>query len=84
MSDITYEGEALLFTGTCDSSSWWNQAQAQAQAPQPLCTYAFPGSSPPASLPSCSTALGQAVGKEFIRPPAKLSNKHQQLWDAQV
>ncbi|XP_004289381.1 PREDICTED: uncharacterized protein LOC101304044 [Fragaria vesca subsp. vesca] len=67
------------FPGTCDSSSWWNQAQA----PQHLCTYAFPGSSPPASLPSCSTALGQAVGKGIIRPPAKLSNKHQQLWDAQ-
>lgn len=81
MSDITYEGEALLFTGTCDSSSWWNQAQAQ--APQPLCTYAFPGSSPPASLPSCSTALGQAIGKG-TSPAAKLSNKHQQLWDAQV
>ncbi|XP_062005385.1 uncharacterized protein LOC133722515 [Rosa rugosa] len=70
------------FPGSCDSLSWWNQAQA----PQPLCTYAFPGgciSSPPASLPSCSATLGQTFEKGIIRPPAKLSKKHQQLWDVQ-
>ncbi|KAK9949250.1 hypothetical protein M0R45_004783 [Rubus argutus] len=68
--------------GPCDPLSWWSQAQAQ----QPLCTYAFPGgyfSSPPASLPSCSTAIGQIFQKGSIRPPANLSQKHQQLWDAQ-
>lgn len=69
-------------TGPCDPLSWWSQAQAQ-----PPCTYAFPGgyfSSPPASLSSCSTAIGQIFQKGIIRPPANLSQKHQQLWDAQV
>ncbi|KAH0995966.1 hypothetical protein GBA52_019830 [Prunus armeniaca] len=71
------------FPGPCDPS-WWGQGQGQAQ--HPLCTYAFPGgyfTSAPALPPSCTTPLGQSFQKGIIRPPTKLSQKHQQLWDAQ-
>ncbi|PQQ09514.1 uncharacterized protein Pyn_36195 [Prunus yedoensis var. nudiflora] len=51
------------FPGPCDPS-WWGQAQAQ----QPLCTYAFPGGyfpSPPALPPSCTTPLDNPFKKEL-------------------
>ncbi|XP_062120285.1 uncharacterized protein LOC133834625 [Humulus lupulus] len=72
--------------GACDPLSLWSQGQAQQS--QPLCTYAFPGtynyfSTPPSVLPSSSTSPGQAIQRGLIRPTAKLSQKHQILWDAQ-
>jgi len=75
----------FLVTGPWDHSSWWGQAQ-QSQSP---CTYAFPGaygsfSLQPPPMPSCAASLGQFFQRGIIRPPAKLSQKHQQLWDAQV
>lgn len=73
------------FTGPCDPLSWWGQSQ-QTQA---ISTYAFPGSynyfpTPTLVMPSCSTSLGQSFIRGIIKPPVKLSQKHQQLWDAQV
>ncbi|XP_059439469.1 uncharacterized protein LOC132172054 [Corylus avellana] len=73
------------FPGPWDHSSWWGQAQ-QSQSPS---TYAFPGacgffSLQPPPMPSCAASLGQQFFQRgIIRPPAKLSQKHQQLWDAQ-
>lgn len=72
------------FPGPWDHSSWWGQTQQS----QPPCSYSFPGAygffslqSPP--MPSCTSSLGQFFQRGMIRPPAKLSQKHQQLWDAQ-
>ncbi|PON92137.1 hypothetical protein TorRG33x02_119560 [Trema orientale] len=70
--------------GPCDPLSLWGQAQQ----PQPPCTYAFPGtcnyfSSTPSITPSSSASSGQFFQRGIIRPPIKLSQKHQQLWDAQ-
>ncbi|KAL5556720.1 hypothetical protein UlMin_038956 [Ulmus minor] len=70
------------FPGPCDAMSWWGQAQ---QAQQ-LCSLAFPGgyiSSTPSLVPGSLTSPGQFLQRGVIRPPAKLSQKHQQLWDAQ-
>ncbi|XP_057978443.1 uncharacterized protein LOC131164914 [Malania oleifera] len=71
------------FPGPWDSSFWW----AQHQQPVPPCTYAFPGASgyfsslrPPVLGTSVS---GQSFQRGIIRVPAKFSQKHQQLWEAQ-
>ncbi|KAH7520362.1 uncharacterized protein LOC107424980 [Ziziphus jujuba] len=76
----TYPG----FPGPCDPLCWWSQAQQS----QPICTYAFPGAynyfpTPPIMVPSCSASLGHSSQRGIIKPPAKLSQKHQLLWDAQ-
>ncbi|KDO78781.1 hypothetical protein CISIN_1g039139mg, partial [Citrus sinensis] len=67
-----------------DSSSWC----VQGQQPQLPCTYTSPGGygyvspmSPP--MPSCLPSAGQSFQRGIIRPMAKLSQKHQQLWEAQ-
>lgn len=77
--------KVFLFTGPCDPLSWWGQSLQS----QPISAYAFPGPcnyfpTPSTVLPSCSTPLGQSFQRGIIRPVAKLSQKHQQLWDAQV
>lgn len=78
--------ELFLLTGpNWDSSSWC----VQGQQPQLPCTYTSPGGygyvspmSPP--MPSCLPSAGQSFQRGIIRPMAKLSQKHQQLWEAQV
>ncbi|KAF4351827.1 hypothetical protein F8388_005105 [Cannabis sativa] len=76
--------------GPCDPLSLWGQGQGQGQAQQsqPLCTYAFPGTynyfpSPPSVMLNSSTSTGQVIQRGVIKTTAKLSQKHQQLWDAQ-
>ncbi|KAK9286001.1 hypothetical protein L1049_025204 [Liquidambar formosana] len=72
------------FPGLWDPSSWW----AQGQQSQPPCTYNIPGAygyiSPPTlPMPSHSATSGQSFPRGIIRPPEKLSQKHQKLWEAQ-
>lgn len=76
--------ELFLLTGPWDPSSWYAQGQ-QSQLPS---TYTSPGgygyaSAMPPSSPGCTVSLGQ-LQRGIIRPLAKLSQKHQQLWEAQV
>lgn len=65
--------QIILFTGTWDPSHFWGQAQ-QSQSP---CTYNVSGAYGYNSLP-------QSFQRGIIRPEAKLPQKHQKLWDAQV
>lgn len=64
---------------------WWGQAQQS----EPPCTYTFSGpfgylSSPSLLTPGYSSAVPrQSVQRGIIRPSVKLSQKHQQLWEAQ-
>eukprot|EP00261_Vitis_vinifera_P017693 XP_010647477.1 PREDICTED: uncharacterized protein LOC104878599 [Vitis vinifera] len=72
------------FPGPWDPSSWWCQTQQL----QPACTYAYPGacsyfSSQPPPLPGCSATVEQHFQRGTIQLPAKLSQKHQQLWESQ-
>lgn len=77
--------EIFLLIGPLDSSSWFPQGQ-QLQFP---CTYnglggyVYASAVPPSPL-SCSASLGQPFQRGIIRPLAKISQKHQQLWEAQV
>ncbi|KAA8531509.1 hypothetical protein F0562_006138 [Nyssa sinensis] len=69
------------YPGPWDPSSWWGQ-------PQTPSTYTFPGacnyfSSPSQPVSGCSAAAAESFQKGIIRPPPKLSQKHQQLWEAQ-
>ncbi|KAH9712473.1 hypothetical protein KPL71_020065 [Citrus sinensis] len=77
-------GTILVICPNWDSSSWC----VQGQQPQLPCTYTSPGGygyvspmSPP--MPSCLPSAGQPFQRGIIRPMAKLSQKHQQLWEAQ-
>ncbi|XP_065875559.1 uncharacterized protein [Euphorbia lathyris] len=70
--------------GPWDPSSWWGQVQ-QSRPPFP---YTFPGSYGQFSLhhpmmPPCSTPAEQLSERGNIKPSAKLSQKHQKLWEAQ-
>ncbi|KAK2656720.1 hypothetical protein Ddye_009772 [Dipteronia dyeriana] len=72
------------FPGPWDSSSWY----AQSQQLQPSNMYTLPGGNgyfSPVSpaLPGCSASVGQSFQRGIIRPTVKLSQKHQQLWEAQ-
>ncbi|KAL5755180.1 hypothetical protein ACOSP7_023400 [Xanthoceras sorbifolium] len=72
------------FPGPWDPSPWY----AQSQQLQPSSMYTFPGgygyfSPVPPLLPGCSASLGQSFQRGIIRPTVKLSQKHQQLWEAQ-
>ncbi|KAI9165585.1 hypothetical protein LWI28_016928 [Acer negundo] len=72
------------FPGPWDSSSWY----AQSQQLQPSSMYTLPGgngyfSPVPPALPGCSASVGQSFQRGIIRPMVKLSQKHQQLWEAQ-
>ncbi|XP_058006230.1 uncharacterized protein LOC110642271 isoform X1 [Hevea brasiliensis] len=72
------------FPGPWDPSSWWGQIQPS----QPPSNYLFPGAYGYSSLqtptvPDYSASLGQSSQRGIIRPPAKLSQKHQQLWESQ-
>ncbi|XP_031275275.1 uncharacterized protein LOC116133723 isoform X1 [Pistacia vera] len=74
----------LSFPGPWDPSSWYAQGQ-QSQLP---CTHISPGgygyaSAAPPPSPGCTASLGQPFQRGIIRPLAKLSQKHQQLWEAQ-
>ncbi|XP_031283779.1 uncharacterized protein LOC116142497 [Pistacia vera] len=76
--------ELFLLTGPWDPSSWYAQGQ-QSQLP---CTHISPGgygyaSAAPPPSPGCTASLGQPFQRGIIRPLAKLSQKHQQLWEAQ-
>lgn len=77
--------EFFLVIGPWDSSSWY----AQSQQLQPSSMYTLPGgngyfSPVPPALPGCSASIGQSFQRGIIRPMVKLSQKHQQLWEAQV
>ncbi|XP_057762258.1 uncharacterized protein LOC130982311 [Arachis stenosperma] len=71
------------FPGPCDPSSWLSQMQQL----QHLYAYNFPGahgySSAAPTAPGFSASGEQSSHKGIIRPPANLSQKHQQLWEAQ-
>ncbi|MBA0618360.1 hypothetical protein Godav_027721 [Gossypium davidsonii] len=73
------------FPGPWDPSSWWTHGQQV--HPSFNCT--FPGayngsfSSEPPPMPTCSATFGESSQRGIIRPMAKLSQKHQQLWEAQ-
>ncbi|KAK6237837.1 hypothetical protein QUC31_003306 [Theobroma cacao] len=72
------------FPGPWDPSSWW----AHGQQSQPSFNYTSPGgygyfSSAPPAMPNCSATFGESSQRGIIRPTAKLSQKHQQLWEAQ-
>ncbi|KAJ6367285.1 hypothetical protein OIU77_003610 [Salix suchowensis] len=64
-----------------DASSLWQLCSP--------CTYTVPGSygyvfsSQPSNMPGSATSLLQSFQRGIIRTPGKLSQKHQQLWDAQ-
>lgn len=77
---LSPEVGSFWLTGPWNPSSWWVQQQQSI----PPFTYTNPGacgyfSSP--SVPGCSAA---SAPSSIIQPPAKLSQKHQQLWEAQV
>ncbi|TYJ10749.1 hypothetical protein E1A91_A11G229100v1 [Gossypium mustelinum] len=73
------------FPGPWDPSSWWTHGQQV----HPSFNYTFPGayngsfSSEPPPMPNCSATFGESSRRGIIRPMAKLSQKHQQLWESQ-
>ncbi|XVF61434.1 hypothetical protein PTKIN_Ptkin08bG0129100 [Pterospermum kingtungense] len=72
------------FPGPWNPSSWW----AHGQQSQPPFSYTFPEaygyfSSAPPPMPNCSASFEESSQRGIIRPTAKLSQKHQQLWEAQ-
>ncbi|KAK8498947.1 hypothetical protein V6N13_028969 [Hibiscus sabdariffa] len=72
------------FPGPWEPSSWWTLGQQT----QPSFNYTFPASyacfsSEPPPMTNCSATFGESSQRGIIRPIAKLSQKHQQLWDAQ-
>lgn len=69
------------FSGPWDPSPWW----AYTQQPQPSCAYNFPpGAHGPFTHQASLTAtFGESLARGTIRPKAKLSQKHQELWEAQ-
>ncbi|KAF7809971.1 uncharacterized protein G2W53_036714 [Senna tora] len=70
------------FSGPWDPS--WMGQMHQLQHP---CAYSFAGalghSSPTPRMPGCLDFGENSFQRGIIRPPAKLSQKHQQLWEAQ-
>lgn len=73
-----------MFTGSWDPTSHMAQLY-QMQHPY---AYGFPGApnfpSATPKVPDCSASGEHSSQRGMIRPPAKLSQKHQQLWEAQV
>lgn len=68
------------FPGPWDHTPWW----AHSQPPQPSCTYNFPVAyGHVSSQPPLVATFGESFSRGTIRPKAKLSQKHQQLWEAQ-
>ncbi|KAE9606837.1 hypothetical protein Lalb_Chr09g0323801 [Lupinus albus] len=71
------------FPGPCNPSSWLGQMQQL----QYSYAYNFPGapgfSSATPTMPTCSTSGKQTSESGSIKPTAKLSQKHQKLWEAQ-
>ncbi|OMO56370.1 hypothetical protein CCACVL1_26591 [Corchorus capsularis] len=72
------------FPGPWDPSSCWGHGQQS----QPSFNCTFPGaygyfSSAPPPTPNCSVTFGESSQRGIIRPTVKLSQKHQQLWEAQ-
>ncbi|KAG5241071.1 Cys-Gly metallodipeptidase DUG [Salix suchowensis] len=47
-------------------------------------SYGYVFSSQPSNMPGSATSLLQSFQRGIIRTPGKLSQKHQQLWDAQL
>ncbi|KAI3903496.1 hypothetical protein MKW98_032150 [Papaver atlanticum] len=84
-SSLSYQAgfsPPMGFSGTWDPASWWGQAQ-QSHPP-----YTFPGPygyfqlAPPV-FPETPVTFGDSNQRGIIQPSAKLSNKHQLMWDAQ-
>ncbi|XP_038883396.1 uncharacterized protein LOC120074371 [Benincasa hispida] len=80
----TYSG----FPGPRDASIWWGQTQpllfpGLSNYPRASCGFAS-SQSWPMPIPSCVTSSsGQPLLRGVIKPPEKLSQKHQRLWEAQ-
>ncbi|CAL0314359.1 unnamed protein product [Lupinus luteus] len=71
------------FPCPCNSSSWLGHMQ---QFDHSYCAYnssGAPGFSSATTMPSCSTSGKQSYEGGTIKQTAKLSQKHQQLWEAQ-
>ncbi|KAI3990371.1 hypothetical protein MKX01_029740 [Papaver californicum] len=84
-SSLSYQAgfsPPMGFSGPWDPASWWGLAQ-QSQAP-----YTFPGPygyfqlAPPV-FPETPVTFGGPNQRGIIQPSAKLSKKHQLMWDAQ-
>ncbi|KAJ7952688.1 Receptor kinase [Quillaja saponaria] len=75
--------DTCIEPGTWDPSSWLGHNHQL----HPPYSCSFPGtigySSAPQAMPSCLDSTRHTFQKGIIRPPAKLSQKHQQLWEAQ-
>ncbi|GMJ03883.1 hypothetical protein HRI_004057500 [Hibiscus trionum] len=72
------------FPGPWEPSSWWTHSQQT----QPSFNYTFPGSyscfsSEPPPPNNCSATFGESSQRGIIQTMGKLSQKHQQLWEAQ-
>jgi len=70
-----------LLAGPWDTSSWWQLCSP--------CTYTVPGLcgyvlSQPPNMPGSATSLLESFQRGIIRTPEKLSQKHQQQWDART
>ncbi|XP_019423758.1 PREDICTED: uncharacterized protein LOC109332999 [Lupinus angustifolius] len=72
------------FPCSCNSSSWLGQMQQLEHSYYAYNSSGAPGfSSATTTMPSCSTYGNQSLESGTIKQTAKLSRKHQQLWDAQ-
>lgn len=73
-----------MFTDSWNPSSYMAQLY-QMQHPY---VFSFPGapnfSSATPKVPDCLASGEHSSQKGIMRPPSKLSQKHQQLWEAQV
>ncbi|MCL7025939.1 hypothetical protein MKW94_028920 [Papaver nudicaule] len=84
-SSLSYQpgfSPPMGFSGLWDPASWWGQAQ-QSQPP-----YTFLGpygyfQSAPTVFPETLITFGGPNQRGIIQPSAKLSKKHQLMWDAQ-
>ncbi|KAG7034256.1 hypothetical protein SDJN02_03983, partial [Cucurbita argyrosperma subsp. argyrosperma] len=80
----TYPG----FQGSWDASIWWGQTPPllfPGLSNYPRASYGFASSqSCPMPIPNCVTfSSGQPLLRGVIKPPERLSQKHQRLWEAQ-
>ncbi|RZC44323.1 hypothetical protein C5167_037277 [Papaver somniferum] len=84
-SSLSYQAgfpPPMGFSGTWDPASWWGQPQ-QSHPP-----YTFPGPygyfqlAPPV-FPETPVTFGGSNQRGIIQPSAKLSKKHQLMWDSQ-
>ncbi|KAI3962529.1 hypothetical protein MKW92_035966 [Papaver armeniacum] len=84
-SSLSYQAgfpPPMGFSGTWDPASWWGQAQQWHPPytfPEP---YGYFQLAPPV-IPETPVAFGGSNQRGIIQPSAKLSKKHQLMWDSQ-